>query len=354
MTDCALPCFMFTCVPSGNVKLIPDIGSAASAKPSAPSAITGRNIEPVVSEDGSSRSYLALFWDSRICLFASPTLSPRACIHLVMPRWYTWISLRKEVRRTFESWLSRTRYFFHAHSYRSSAVILLKILIWRQRYNDKRTCTRLHRGYAYIANYPVSGLTLYFDVSKRGFTFRNSLYNGVGYMGWNRHDNPFLVRPKRDGVFNISQLEYTCSTGKYYVGAAIHSRHFANPIEAEALPENSRPTRHTSCAWWGYAEQKLWGAGGKDVWGMLQYSENTSRKNACYRYAELGATYADSLNTCGVSAQFAQFSQGKEYSLELTYKRQLNASIALQPSFQYIKNKNGNYTVVCARLYYDF
>ena len=150
MTDCALPCFMFTCVPSGNVKLIPDIGSAASAKPSAPSAVTGRNIEPVVSEDGSSRSYLALFWDSRICLFASPTLSPRACIHLVMPRWYTWISLRKEVRRTLESWLSRTRYFFHAHSYRSSAVILLKILIWRQRYNDKRTCTRLHRGYAYI------------------------------------------------------------------------------------------------------------------------------------------------------------------------------------------------------------
>ena len=149
MTDCALPCFMFTCVPSGNVKLIPDIGSAASAKPSAPSAVTGRNIEPVVSEDGSSRSYLALFWDSRICLFASPTLSPRACIHLVMPPWYTWISLRKEVRRTLESWLSRTRYFFHAHSYRSSAVILLKILIWRQRYNDKRTCTRLHRGYAY-------------------------------------------------------------------------------------------------------------------------------------------------------------------------------------------------------------
>ena len=165
MTDCALPCFMFTCVPSGNVKLIPDIGSAASAKPSAPSAITGRNIEPVVSEDGSSRSYLALFWDSRICLFASPTLSPRACIHLVMPRWYTWISLRKEVRRTFESWLSRTRYFFHAHSYRSSAVILLKILIWRQRYNDKRTCTRLHRGYAYMefllsANHPDSWLTI--------------------------------------------------------------------------------------------------------------------------------------------------------------------------------------------------
>ena len=42
MTACALPCFMFTCVPSGKVRLIPDIGSAASAKPSAPSAVTGR------------------------------------------------------------------------------------------------------------------------------------------------------------------------------------------------------------------------------------------------------------------------------------------------------------------------
>ena len=31
--------------------------------------------------------------------------------------------------------------------------ILLKILIWRQRYNDERTCTRLHRGYAYLRVY---------------------------------------------------------------------------------------------------------------------------------------------------------------------------------------------------------
>ena len=61
MTASAVPCFMFTCVPSGKVRLIPDIGSVASAKPSAPSAVTGRNIEPVVSEDGSSRSYFALF-----------------------------------------------------------------------------------------------------------------------------------------------------------------------------------------------------------------------------------------------------------------------------------------------------
>lgn len=58
-----------------------------------------------------------------------------------------------------------------------------------------------------IANYPFSGLTLYFDVTRGPWTFKNSLYNGTGYNGWKGNDNPFLVRPKRDGVFNISQLE---------------------------------------------------------------------------------------------------------------------------------------------------
>ena len=40
--------------------------------------------------------------------------------------------------------------------------------------------------------------TLYFDVTKGKWTFRNSLYNGAGYNGWKAHDNPFLVRPKKE------------------------------------------------------------------------------------------------------------------------------------------------------------
>lgn len=60
-----------------------------------------------------------------------------------------------------------------------------------------------------IANYPFSGLTVYFDVQKGGWLFRNSLYNGVGYNGWKHGDNPFLVRPKKDGIFDMAQLEYS-------------------------------------------------------------------------------------------------------------------------------------------------
>ena len=33
------------------------------------------------------------------------------------------------------------------------------------------------------------------------------------------NDNPFLVRPKKDGIFNMSQLEYNDKGGKYFTGA---------------------------------------------------------------------------------------------------------------------------------------
>ncbi|WP_456085136.1 carbohydrate porin [Leyella stercorea] len=94
------------------------------------------------------------------------------------------------------------------------------------------------------------------------------------------------------------------------------------------------------------------------AYGLLrrveEYSENTCHQSACYRYAEVGCAYCDSLNQCGLSAQCARFRQGTEHSVELTYRRQLNRHIALQPSFQYINNTEGNFTALCARLYYSF
>ena len=52
--------------------------------------------------------------------------------------------------------------------------------------------------------------------------------------------------------------------------------------------------------------------------------------------------------------QYARFLQGSEYSMEVTWKRQLTESISLQPSFQYIKNDNGDFTALSARLYVSF
>lgn len=75
-----------------------------------------------------------------------------------------------------------------------------------------------------IANYPLSGLTVYFDVSFGGWFFKNSLYNDSGYNDWIRHDNLFLVRPQQDDVFDMAQLEYDYKSGHYFDGGAVHSR----------------------------------------------------------------------------------------------------------------------------------
>lgn len=204
-----------------------------------------------------------------------------------------------------------------------------------------------------IANYPLSGLTVYFDVSKGGWTFRNSLYNGVGYNGWKYHDNPFIINPKRDGIFNMSQLEYSWRGALYYAGVTLHTRRFVFDDESEMAPPDEA-VHKTSCAWWVYGEQPVWKSDGKTITCMAQYSENTCRESGCYRYAEAGGAYTDSLNMCGISGQYAQFCQDNEFSLELTWRRQLTKSIAIQPSFQYINNGNGNFTVLSTRLCCSF
>ena len=168
-----------------------------------------------------------------------------------------------------------------------------------------------------IANYPLSGLTLYFDVTRGAWTFRNSLYNGVGYNGWKRHDNPFLVRPKKDGIFNISQLEYSHGGSHFFAGAAVHNRQF--PINEDGEMATAEESfSHTTCAWWIYGEQTVWAAADRSVACMAQYSENTCRDNGCRRYAEAGCAYADNSNECGLSAQYVRFHQGTECSVELT------------------------------------
>ena len=204
-----------------------------------------------------------------------------------------------------------------------------------------------------IANYPFSGLTLYMDVGRAGWLFRNSVYNGVGHNGWNRHDNPFRLSPAHDGVFNISQLEYAWRGGRYYVGAAVHTRRF--PVDDEGAIADADGSRSgVSCAWWAYGEQSLWREGGGDVSCMVQLSANTCKSSGCYRYGEVGCVYTDSSSACGLSAQYARFHQGREYSVEATWRRHIDHHIDVQPSLQYITNDEGDHLVLSARLYIRF
>lgn len=196
-----------------------------------------------------------------------------------------------------------------------------------------------------VANYPLSGLTVYLDVTLGGWTLKNSLYNGKGYNGWNRHDNPFLVRPRKDGVFNMTELGYRYEHGNYFAGTAVHNRIF---------PDDGEGIKTVSCAWWVYGEQSVWKGHGREICLMAQYSENTDRRCGCRRYTELGCIYTDENDRIGLSGQRADFLQGREWSLEVTWLRIVNESLSIQPVFQYIRNGNGNFTVLSARVCYSF
>lgn len=204
-----------------------------------------------------------------------------------------------------------------------------------------------------IANYPLSGMTVYFDVGKSGWMFRNSLSNGVGYSGWTHNDNPFLLRLKKDGIFNMSQLEYSHRGGHYFAGVAVHTRQY--PVDGDGnMCDAGASLPKASCAWWIYGEQLIRNVCGKKISCIVQYSENTNRNNGCRRYGEIGCCYSDNNNQCGASWQCARYSRGMEHSFELTWKIRLDRVLSIQPSFQYIANGNGKSTTLLARLYCSF
>lgn len=200
-----------------------------------------------------------------------------------------------------------------------------------------------------IADYPLSGLTIYGEITWDEWRWKNSVSNGVGYAGWTHRSTPFRLRPGKDGLFYLSQLEYISPRGQYYIGAAGHTRHFSADPEGD-ISAASASFRHPSLAWWVYGEQTAWEDGFQKLSLMAQYSENTDRRNRCYRYGELGFAYRNKVNQFGMSAQGARYRQGTEYSLEATWKRDLGPRWALQPSFQYIANRDGNFVGFSARI----
>lgn len=117
----------------------------------------------------------------------------------------------------------------------------------------------------------------------------------------------------------MSQLEYEHKGGKYFAGAAVHTRQYPINEDGEMVSADESKGK-TTCAWWIYGEQSVWKSGDKNISCMVQYSENTSHQNACYRYAELSGAYQDDKNECGLSGQYARFQQGSGYSLEVTWK----------------------------------
>ncbi|MCD8313596.1 MAG: porin [Bacteroidales bacterium] len=208
-----------------------------------------------------------------------------------------------------------------------------------------------------IANYPVSSMNFYFDLHFGGWTFKNSTYNGVGYNGWKKGDNPFVVKFGRDGLLNVSELSYAWDKGSYYAGVAVHSRTFtADPENEMELCESVDAIHKGNAAWYIHGEQTLYTTKNDNrLMLMAQYSENAYHNAACRRYAQLGSVYAYGDDQIGVAARYCGYLLGDEWSVEGTWYKQLNSHFAVQPAVSYIKNAvYGDMVGIIARLYVNF
>ncbi len=219
-----------------------------------------------------------------------------------------------------------------------------------------------------IPSYPVSSLNVTFNIMFGNWTITNALYNGVGYCGWKGSDNPFLVRPKRDGIFDELQLSYETEKNFYSIGAGMHTKEFTFDDEGEELDRRNK----FSAALWAYGEQDVWeGADDQKVRLMAQASFNTNKNSACTSYFELGGLYQYKNNTFGLSAQYARFHEMSlldeevdnplfekigtdEWSLELTWHHEFSEHISIQPAFHYVNTGGDNNTVLLGRFIYSF
>ena len=125
MTACALPRFMFTWVPSGNVRLTPESMSQDSDRGAGLSVAIGRNRLPESSDKGDIGPPMPSCRQSRRRFLASFTDSPLFSIHRFILPCLTLHLFRKEVRVAVGLWDSSFKNAFHTLSYRFAAVILV-------------------------------------------------------------------------------------------------------------------------------------------------------------------------------------------------------------------------------------
>lgn len=197
-----------------------------------------------------------------------------------------------------------------------------------------------------MANYPTAGMGLTATVATAaGWTFRTCFYNGKGYNGWSRDDNPFLVKMGRDGVCNFTEAAHGGRTGYYALGVCSHSHmHHVDSI----------PQRCGSATIYMYIEQDLWRRGDQAVQLLAHFSQNTHRHSPCQRHAAVGAMWTNGKHSAGAVFNYADFLEGVEMQAEASYEMSINDTLTFHPAVQWIRTDGADHALAQARLTISF
>ncbi|WP_294614642.1 hypothetical protein [uncultured Bacteroides sp.] len=207
-----------------------------------------------------------------------------------------------------------------------------------------------------IANYPLSSICINYKVHHNHWIIRNSLYSGKAYGGWNKHNNPFIINLRDNGLFSITESNYYTDYGMYFMGFALHNRmHLCNENAKPKVSEKKE--KKVSLAWWTYLEQALWRIKNQEINLLAQYSQSYHITEGCTRYIEIGSIYKqynklEKACHLGISTQYARYTYGTEISAEMTCRKHFGTALFIQPTFHLAKNGYGWHSMLSVRLSY--
>lgn len=169
-----------------------------------------------------------------------------------------------------------------------------------------------------IANFPVASMGIHYSYTLPSFQFLASLYNGLGYDRLTGRNNVWRVTPQSDGLFMITQGEWTLGQGHYFLGSCLHT---GTPEDASA-----------KSMLWTYTEQAL----SERLSLIADYSHAFGRGCECTDFVGIGLQYAAGPSTWGIFSDYARFRNDKEKATELTFRRELSSKVFVQASYHLI------------------
>jgi hypothetical protein len=198
-----------------------------------------------------------------------------------------------------------------------------------------------------VANYPFSAVCIHieYQINDR-FLLKSSLYNGVAHNPQRNPLQSFIVNPRRDGVFSISELSYTqnrLGNGIYSVGMAVH---------AFGEYSNSAPSL------WLTVEQSILQNNKREIGFLFHSGFALSPESECRRYFATGL-YAAGLFTrekrdrMGIYFNKARFSGITEQTMEITWQYRIMDFVAVQPTFRRIHTGNEAASVGLLRILFS-
>lgn len=204
-----------------------------------------------------------------------------------------------------------------------------------------------------VANYPLAAMCLHAEYEvDHNWSIKSSLYNGTAYESVKQ---AFTINPKRDGLFNMTQISYTRNSnnyGTYNLGATIHSGMSVCNENGESqcnAKKTSQKKTKVDYSFWANIEQCIYSGNGREIGVLAQGSFAPPGINRCSQYYGVGLhisgwTTSSRNDQVGVFINRAKFDNEKEVSLEVTGKYPIRNKVELQPAFHLIENR-GNIKV---------